>query len=32
MELNISEVVAEVNAAFLRYQHAVDTNDIRNNE
>jgi|SRR4029079_11766430 hypothetical protein len=28
MELNIPEVVAEVRAAFLRYQHAVDTNDV----
>ena len=28
MELNIPDVVAEVRAAFLRYQHAVDTNDV----
>ncbi len=28
MELNIPEVVAEVKAAFLRYQHAVDTKDV----
>jgi hypothetical protein len=28
MELNIPEVVAEVRAAFLRYQHAVDTKDV----
>jgi hypothetical protein len=28
MELNNPEVVAEVRAAFLRYQHAVDTNDV----
>src|SRR5215203_2243192 len=28
MELNIPEVVTEVRAAFLRYQHAVDTKDV----
>ena len=28
LELNIPEVVAEVRAAFLRYQHAVDTQDV----
>jgi hypothetical protein len=28
MEINIPEVVAEVKAAFLRYQRAVDTNDV----
>ena len=28
MELNIPEVVAEVRAAFLCYQHAVDTKDV----
>ena len=28
MELNIPKVVAEVRAAFLRYQHAVDTKDV----
>lgn len=28
MELNIPEVVAEVTAAFLRYQTAVDTKDV----
>lgn len=28
MEINIPEVVAEVRAAFLRYQTAVDTNDV----
>jgi hypothetical protein len=28
VELNIPEVVAEVRAAFLRYQHAVDTKDV----
>jgi len=28
MEINIPDVVAEVRAAFLRYQRAVDTNDV----
>ena len=28
MEINIPEVVAEVRAAFLRYQKAVDTQDV----
>jgi hypothetical protein len=28
MEVNIPEVVAEVRAAFLRYQNAVDTQDV----
>ena len=28
MEVNIPEVVAEVQAVFLRYQRAVDTNDV----
>jgi hypothetical protein len=28
MEINIPDVVAEVKEAFLRYQHAVDTNDV----
>ena len=28
VEINIPEVVAEVTAAFLRYQKAVDTNDV----
>ena len=28
MEINIPEVVAEVTAAFLRYQKAVDTQDV----
>jgi hypothetical protein len=28
MELNNPEVVAEVRTSFLRYQHAVDTNDV----
>lgn len=28
MEINISEVVAEVRAAFMRYQNAVDTQDV----
>jgi hypothetical protein len=28
MEINIPDVVAEVKAAFLRYQRAVDTNDV----
>ncbi len=29
MEINIPDVVAEVKAAFLRYERAVDTNDIK---
>jgi hypothetical protein len=28
MELNIPDVIAEVKDAFLRYQRAVDTNDV----
>jgi hypothetical protein len=28
MEINIPDVAAEVRAAFLRYQRAVDTNDV----
>ncbi|MEA3027094.1 MAG: hypothetical protein QOF91_2379 [Alphaproteobacteria bacterium] len=28
MEINIPDVVAEVEVAFLRYQRAVDTNDV----
>ena len=27
-DINLPDVVAEVTAAFMRYQHAVDTNDV----